>query len=60
MNTVTSTYVKFRQGTQWRWHLVANNNRIVANSGEAYHNEADCDHAIALVKASFNSPVIRK
>ncbi|CAN0374816.1 unnamed protein product [Phaeothamnion confervicola] len=36
---------------QWRWRLVAGNGRIIANSGEGYHNERDCDDAIALVKA---------
>ncbi len=34
---------------QWRWHLTAANNRIVASSGEAYHNKQDCLSAIGLV-----------
>lgn len=52
------TFVKYRDATrQWRWRLVAANNRIVANSGESYWNEADCDHAIGLVKTSYNAPV---
>jgi hypothetical protein len=27
---------------QWRWYLQAANNRKIANSGEGYNNEADC------------------
>ena len=36
----------------WRWYLSAGNNRKIANSGEGYHNEADCLAAINLVKGS--------
>ena len=41
----------------WRWRLQAANHRIVANSGEAYHNKADCLSAINLVKGSATAPV---
>lgn len=34
---------------QWRWYLLAGNNKKVATSGEAYWNESDCLHAIGLV-----------
>lgn len=37
---------------QWRWRLVAGNNRIIATSGEGYYNESDCLAAINLVKGS--------
>lgn len=36
---------------QWRWRLVAGNNRVVA-SGEGYLNKADCLHAVALLKGT--------
>lgn len=42
---------------QWRWYLLAGNNRKIANSGEAYHNKADCLAAIALVKGSGSAPI---
>jgi uncharacterized protein YegP (UPF0339 family) len=42
---------------QWRWRLTAANNRIIANSGEGYHNKADCLSAITLVKGSSLAPV---
>lgn len=42
---------------QWRWRFVANNNRIVANSGEGYHNKADCQHAISLIAQSGTAKV---
>lgn len=33
----------------WQWRLKAANNKIVADSGEAYYNKDDCLHAIGLV-----------
>ena len=42
---------------QWRWTLHAANHEKIANSGEGYHNKADCLHAIALVKKSGEAPV---
>ena len=27
---------------EWRWRLVAANNRIIADSGEGYKNKKDC------------------
>jgi uncharacterized protein YegP (UPF0339 family) len=42
---------------QWWWHLKAANGRIIANAGEAFHNEADCLASIQLVKSSGNAPV---
>jgi uncharacterized protein YegP (UPF0339 family) len=34
---------------QWRWTLVAANNKKIADSGEGYWNESDCRHGISLV-----------
>ncbi|WP_375566529.1 YegP family protein [Oceaniradius stylonematis] len=45
---------------QWRWTLYAANNRKIANSGEGYHNKADCRHAIDLVKGSGSAPVYER
>lgn len=50
-------YQVYESGGQYRWRLVAANNRIIANSGEAYHNKQDCLNAIGLVKNSANAPV---
>lgn len=36
----------------WRWRLIAANGRIIADSGEGYVHEADCDHAIGLVRST--------
>lgn len=41
----------------WRWRLSAANHRIIANSGEGYHNKTDCISAIGLVKGSSTSPI---
>ena len=35
---------------EWRWRLVAPNNKIIATSGEGYINKADCEFAINLVR----------
>lgn len=45
---------------QWRWRLLAENNRIVADSGESYINKTDCLHGIDLVKGSTDAPVYEK
>lgn len=41
----------------WRWRLYANNNRIIADSAESYHNRQDCLAGISLVKGSAMAPV---
>jgi uncharacterized protein len=45
---------------QWRWRLVASNHKTIADSGEGYNSEADCDHGISLVKSSYSAPVVKK
>ena len=42
----------------FRWRLRAENNRIIADSAESYHNAADCRWAIGLVKGSANAAVV--
>lgn len=57
----TTTFWKYREPNgNWRWYLEAGNGRKIANSGEGYWNEADCDHAIKLVKGSSDAPVHTK
>ena len=54
-------YIIYRDvNRQWRWHLLAGNNRKIANSGEGYHNKNDCLAAIGLVKNSANAPVYER
>lgn len=54
------TYQKYTDSSgYWRWRLRAANNRTIADSGEGYYNESDCDAAIALVKSSKDAPVKR-
>jgi uncharacterized protein YegP (UPF0339 family) len=50
-------YLRRDAANQWRWRLRAANKRIIAESGEAYHNREDCVAAIALVRGSGNAPV---
>ena len=42
---------------EWRWQLRAANQRIIAASGEGYHQKQDCLHAITLVKDSKDALV---
>jgi uncharacterized protein len=52
------TYYMYKDAdNQWRWYLKAANDRKIANSGEGYHNKADCLAAINLVKGSKDAPV---
>jgi uncharacterized protein YegP (UPF0339 family) len=42
----------------WRWRLIAANNRIIADSGEAYINKQGCLWAIGLVMdTDRNTPI---
>jgi uncharacterized protein YegP (UPF0339 family) len=51
-------YQLYKDSTgQWRWKLLATNNRKIADSGESYVNKQDCLAAINLVKGSANAPV---
>jgi len=52
-------YFQIYKGTdyQWRWRLKAANHETIAQ-GEGYHNKADCEHAVGLVKSTnANTPV---
>ena len=42
---------------EWRWRLVAANNRILADSGESYSSRQACLAGIDLVKRSSTAPV---
>ena len=42
---------------EWRWRLVAGNDRIIAESGEGYQDKQDCLHGIELVKDSKDARV---
>lgn len=44
-------------GGYWRWRLVAEDNRTIADSGNGYLNKDDCLAAIELVKTSGTAPV---
>ena len=35
---------------EFRWRLSGGNGKILADSGEGYHNKADCRHAIDLIR----------
>ena len=44
---------------QWRWRCTASNGRTIADSAEAYHNLADCEHGISLIKSqAAGAPII--
>ena len=46
-----SAFVVYRDNAgEYRWHLLASNNRKIADSGVGYPNESDCIEAINLVK----------
>jgi len=41
--------------SEWRWRLQANNNKTIADSGEGYHNKADCTHGIEIIQKGATS-----
>jgi uncharacterized protein YegP (UPF0339 family) len=44
---------------EWRWRLKAANGRIIADSGEGYSTEQECEADIDRVKSSKNAPVAK-
>lgn len=51
-------YVIYKdRSNQYRWRYVASNGRTIADSGEGYHNKADCERGIAIMKQSANDKV---
>jgi len=42
---------------EWRWRLLAGNDRIIATSGEGYRDKRDCLHGIELVQDSKDARV---
>ena len=52
-------YVLYKDAnSQFRWQLQAANRRVIANSGEGYHNKTDCISAINLVRGTDgNTPL---
>jgi uncharacterized protein YegP (UPF0339 family) len=42
---------------EWRWTYEASNYKTIAVSSEGYKNRKDCEAAIAIMKASTNSPI---
>jgi uncharacterized protein YegP (UPF0339 family) len=43
----------YRDGKhEYRWRLRAGNRRIIADSGEGYHNRAHCEHGIDLLRTA--------
>lgn len=54
------TAVIYRARDGWRWRLVARNNRIVADSGEAYTRARDAQRALDRLLAAPIAAVITK
>ncbi|HEY7037120.1 MAG TPA: DUF1508 domain-containing protein [Thermomicrobiales bacterium] len=44
---------------EYRWRLRARNGRLIADSGEGYHNRADCEHGIDLVRTAADPEFYR-
>lgn len=38
---------------QYRWRLKAGNGEIIADSGEGYHNKADCENGLQNFRDAF-------
>ena len=42
---------------EWRWYLKTVDGDKLADSGKGYKDKNDCEHALARVKGSANTPV---
>ena len=49
----TMRFIVYRdKRREYRWHLLAGNGRIIADSGEGYRTLAGCLHGIFLVRSA--------
>lgn len=53
-------YIYIDNQGRWRWQLIANNGRIIADSAQGYINKKDCLHGITLVQGSATAPVYER
>lgn len=53
-------YLYKDRANQWRWTLIADNNKKIADSGEGYLTEAGAVHGINLVKGTNAYTPVRK
>lgn len=37
---------------EYRWKLLADNNQVIATSGEGYVAKSDCKHAIEIIQSA--------
>jgi len=44
---------------EFRWRLRARNGKIIATSNDGYHNKADAEHSIMLVKNASSETTIQ-
>ncbi len=44
---------------EWRWHIKDANGRVLACSGEGFHNERDCDDSMLELDKSWRFPIVR-
>ena len=49
-NSMLTFQIYVDQSNQYRWRLYAANNRIIGDSGEAYHNQRDCESMVEWIK----------
>lgn len=48
------------KASEWRWNLKADNNKIIADSGEGYVNKQDCLAGVELVKGGTIAAAIEE
>lgn len=50
---VYPSFNMLRLRTEWRWSAIAQNGRIMANSGESYVKRVECVEAIRKLRRDF-------
>lgn len=46
--------------SQYRWRFIADNGKIIADSGEGYINRSDCIHGIGIIKKEAPTSGVRE
>ena len=45
---------------EWRWRFIANNGKIIADSGEGYKNKSECYDGINILREQIHSAKIEE
>ncbi|MBB6580052.1 uncharacterized protein YegP (UPF0339 family) [Comamonas odontotermitis] len=56
--SVSYFYIYKDNASQWRWKFNARNGKTISVSSESYHNLADCENSVQIMKLEGAAAVV--